>query len=88
MIRTMLGATNVFRNVLSLTLENDLKSPKGLTSFVRASIEAGEKVQALPRQNQLISVSDATGLIVVPEKVTEYRAGDVVNVMILERSNN
>lgn len=88
MIRTMLGATNVFRNVLSLTLENDLKSPKGLTSFIRASIEAGEKVRALPEQNQLISASNATGLIVVPEKVTEYRAGTVVNVMILERSNN
>ena len=88
MIRTMLGASNVFRNILTLKLTNTISSPEGKTSFIRANIESDGTVTALVNQSDLISLSDATGLIVIPEKVTGYQQGDMVNVMILERSNN
>ncbi len=88
MIRTMLGASNVFRNVLTLKLANDITSPVGLTSYVRASIDGEGNVRALDGQSDLISLSDAQGLIAVPEKIGGYAKGDMVNVIILERSNN
>jgi molybdopterin biosynthesis enzyme len=88
MIRTMLGASNVFRNVLSLTLAESITSPLGKTSYIRAAIEANGTVIALPDQNDLLSLSDAAGLIAVPEKSEGYKAGEMVNVIILERSNN
>lgn len=88
MIRTMLGAPNVFRNVISLKLVGRIDSPAGQTSFIRATIESDGTVTALSSQSDLVSLSDATGLIVVPEKITHYSAGEIVNVMILERSNN
>ena len=84
----MLGASNVFRNILTLKLTNTISSPEGKTSFIRANIESDGTVTALVNQSDLISLSDATGLIVIPEKVTGYQQGDMVNVMILERSNN
>jgi molybdopterin molybdotransferase len=88
MIRTMLGASNVFRSIMTLKLTNSISSPEGRTSFIRASIESDGTVTALVNQGDLVSLSDATGLIVIPEKVTSHQAGDMVNVMILERSNN
>lgn len=88
MIRTMLGAANVFRNVLTLKLANEVASPVGLTSYVRASIDGEGNVRALEGQGDLISLSDAQGLIAVPEKIGGYATGDMVNVIILERSNN
>ncbi|MEI6217053.1 MAG: molybdopterin-binding protein [Actinomycetes bacterium] len=88
MIRTMLGASNVFRNVLSLPLAESVTSPIGKTSYIRAAIESNGTAIALPDQSDLISLSDAAGLIAVPEKSQGFKAGEMVNVIILERSNN
>jgi molybdopterin biosynthesis enzyme len=45
-------------------------------------------VTALPNQDDLIGLSDATGLIVMSEEVTSYKAGEEVDVLMLERRFN
>ena len=41
---------------------------------------------ALEEQSDLVSLSDAHALIIVPEKSAGMKAGQIVDVMILERS--
>ena len=87
MIRTMLGAPNIFRGRVKAELANDVTSPAGERSFVRVRMEAS-KAHVLPNQGNLESFVAAHGLLLMKEEVTSYKAGDLVDVMILERSNN
>ncbi len=91
MIRTMLGAKNIFRNKVSGTMKNPALSNKGVRSFVRARLTpdaSGYAVTALPDQDDLLALSDANGLIMINEERTSYEPGDVVEVLLMERSNN
>ena len=87
MIRTMLGSTNIYRSVVKAKLTNDLVSKSGERAFVRAKLanENGAIVTVLPDQNDLTTLSDSSGLILVPEDVVEYKAGELVKVLIMER---
>jgi molybdopterin biosynthesis enzyme len=42
----------------------------------------------LEGQSDLVSLSDANAFIIVPEDSGGFKAGDVVDVMVLERSSN
>ena len=88
MIRTMLGSTNIYRSVVKANLTNDLVSKAGERAFVRAKLanENGAIVTVLPDQNDLTTLSDSSGLILVPEDVVEYKAGELVKVLIMERN--
>ena len=88
MIRTMLGAQNIYRNIIKAKLTNDLHSKVGERSFVRGHLanDGGAIVTALPNQSDLTTLSDASGLILVPEDVAEYKAGEMVKVLIMERN--
>ena len=88
MIRTMLGSTNIYRSVVKAKLTNDLVSKSGERAFVRAKLanENGAIVTVLPDQNDLTTLSDSSGLILVPEDVVEYKAGELVKVLIMERN--
>ena len=88
MIRTMLGSTNIYRSVVKAKLTNDLVSKAGERAFVRAKLanENGAIVTVLPDQNDLTTLSDSSGLILVPEDVVEYKAGELVKVLIMERN--
>jgi molybdopterin molybdotransferase len=90
MIRKMLGAPNIFRNQLKAKLKNSIVGTAGERGFVRAVLtsEGGVAVTALEEQGDLVSLSDAHALIIVPEKSAGIKAGEVVDVMILERSSN
>ena len=91
MIRTMLGAKNIFRNKVSGTMKNTAQSSKGVRSFVRAVLtptSAGYSVTALPDQQDLLALSDANGLIMINESRESYEKGDSVDVLLMERSNN
>ncbi len=90
MIRKMLGAPNIFRNQLKVKLKNSIVGTAGERGFVRATLtsEGGVAVTALEEQGDLVSLSDAHALIIVPEKSAGIKAGEVVDVMILERSSN
>ncbi len=90
MIRTMLGAANIYRNEVKAKLTSAIVSPVGERSFIRATLsnEAGVSATPLPDQNNLTSLSEAQAFIIVPEDVSGYKAGSLVDVMLLERSNN
>jgi molybdopterin biosynthesis enzyme len=45
-------------------------------------------VTALENQSDLVGLSDATGLIVIPENSTGAKAGEEVDVLVLERRYN
>ena len=88
MIRTMLGAQNIYRNIIKAKLTNDLLSKVGERSFIRGHLanDGGAVVTSLPNQSDLTTLSDASGLILVPEDVAEYKAGEMVKVLIMERN--
>jgi molybdopterin biosynthesis enzyme len=88
MIRTMLGAQNIYRNIIKAKLTNDLHSKVGERSFIRAHLanDGGAIVTALPNQSDLATLSDASGLILVPEDIDGYKAGEMVKVLIMERN--
>jgi molybdopterin molybdotransferase len=90
MIRKMLGAPNIFRNQLKAKLKNSISAVAGESGFVRAVLtsENGVVVTALEEQGDLLSLSDANALIIVPEKSSGIKSGEIVDVMVLERSSN
>jgi molybdopterin biosynthesis enzyme len=89
MIRTMLGAKNIVRNKMKAKLTNDAPSKVGERAFIRALLtsKGGASVTVLPDQNDLTSLSDANGLIIVGEDSPGYKTGDQVDVLILERNS-
>lgn len=91
MIRTMLGAKNIFRNKVTGKMSNSASSPKGVRSFVRATLTSdknGYIVTALPEQNDLLALSDANCLIMMNEERESFQSGDTVEVLLMERSGN
>jgi molybdopterin biosynthesis enzyme len=90
MIRTMLGATNIYRSEMKAKLTKAVVSPIGEQSFIRATLssQTSVAVTAIEDQNDLLSFSDAQGFILVPEDISGYKAGAIVDVMLLERSSN
>ena len=92
MIRNMMGLYDIHRPVVKATLTNEVSSESGRHSFVRGilSTENPERrlITALENQSDLVGLSDATGLIVIPEGATGARAGEEVDVLVLERRFN
>lgn len=89
MIRNMMGLYDIHRPVIKATLTNDVTSEVGRHSFVRGILSTDNPqrrlITALENQNDLVGLSDATGLIVIPESATGSRAGEEVDVLVLER---
>ena len=92
MIRSMMGLNEIHRPTAKATLTNDVASEAGKHAFIRATLETnrGDRrlVTALANQDDLIGLSDATGLIIMNEETTSLRAGDEVDVLLLERRFN
>jgi molybdopterin molybdotransferase len=91
MIRTMIGAGNPLRRKVKATLRDALESPAGTRSFVRASLSGStSKMEAavLANQNELFTLADAQGLIMISESITHLAAGDAVDVMLLESNKH
>lgn len=88
MIRTMLGAAKIHRTILQGTLTAPVESKVGYTSLMRARISAGDPltVTPLPEQDLLLTLSDAQGLIAISAESDGAKAGDIVSVIVLERS--
>jgi len=86
MIRTMLGAATIHRPSVKARLEKAVESEKGLRSYIRAVLsEDGISVMPLDSQAEFSTLSDATAFIAIGEQETEFKAGDLVTVVILER---
>ena len=90
MIRKMAGAPNIFRNQLKAKLKSSIDSIAGESGYIRALLTSENGVVAVPLevQGDLVSLSDANAFIIVPEDSHSLKAGDVVDVMVLDRSSN
>ena len=90
MIRTMLGSPSVFRRKMAAKLNGEITSSIGARSYVRAAIsnKGGLKAHVLPDQGDLISLANATALIVVDEGTTNLKDGADVEILILDRGSN
>ena len=92
MIRNMMGLYDIHRPITRATLTNDVASDSRKHAFIRAILSTDNPnrrlVTALPNQDDLIGLSDATGLIVMSEEVTSFKAGEEVDVLMLERRFN
>ena len=88
MIRTMLGASDLHLRMVKAELTQSVESPKGQVSLVRARVYSDPKLRVtpLPDQNQLTSLSSATGLITFSSDSTGAVAGQSVDVALIERS--
>ena len=90
MIRKMAGAPNIFRNQLKAKLKSSITATPGESGFIRALLSSENGVIATPLEGQsdLVSLSDANSFIIVPENSGGFKAGEVVDVMVLDRSSN
>jgi len=90
MIRTMYGAANIFRRKMKAKLGGEIKSPQGERSYIRAALtkKSGLTAHVLPDQEHLISLSNATALVIVDESVTSISDGQEVEILILDRGSN
>jgi molybdopterin molybdotransferase len=88
-IRRMLGHERIYRPVVRAVLVDPLPSPQGRRQFARGilTVEEGRYV-VRPAGGQgshmLGGLARANALVVVPEDVTEVRAGDAVAVLRLD----
>ena len=86
MIRTMLGAATIHRPSVKAKLEKAIESSEGMRSYIRAALsEDGKSVTPLSHQEEISTLSDASAFIAVGEKDVNLKAGDEVNVVVLER---
>jgi molybdopterin molybdotransferase len=88
-ILTMLGKTNFARPTVRARLDEDVENSSDRRNFIRVRVEArGDELIARTTGEQgsgvLTSVSKANGLLVVPENVTRVRAGEVVDVQMMD----
>ena len=90
MIRKMAGAPNIFRNQLKAKLKSSIDVTPGESGYIRAILTSENGVVAVPLdvQGDLVSLSDANAFIIVPEDSQSLKAGDIVDVMVLDRSSN
>jgi molybdopterin biosynthesis enzyme len=88
MIRKMLGAANLHRTILKAKLTEDVSSPIGETSLVRASLQQADSLSVTPLHDQdtLATLSDAQGLIAIAADSPGSVKGEIVDVMVLERA--
>jgi molybdopterin molybdotransferase len=90
-IRKMSGHSALFRPSLKAVLREDVAKKAGLVHFIRCRLAAeGGKIFASTTGDQgsgiLSSMVKAQGLIVLPREQTLSRAGEEVNVLILDPS--
>jgi molybdopterin molybdotransferase len=90
-IRRMIGVSKLHRPSVKAILQKALRSPEGKRQFARA------RLQPAPDGSYLVTPLDgqashligdlayANALVVVPEHVTDIEAGQVVDVVLLER---
>lgn len=92
MIRNMMGLYDIHRPVIKATLTNDVASEIGKHSFIRGILSTEtstrRQVTAIENQSDLVGLSDATGLIVIPESAAGAKTGEEVDVLVLERRFN
>lgn len=90
-ILKMMGKKNLSKPIVEATLEGSIKNTDGRRIFARAAVRReGERYLSRITGPQgsgiLTSMSQANGLVVVPEDADSLSDGDTVNVMMLDWS--
>ena len=87
----MMGHKNLFRPAVEAVLKEDINKKAGRRHFMRArvSLEEGRYMVTTtgPQGSGILdSMVEANALLIVPEEVTDIKAGETVQVQILDRS--
>jgi molybdopterin biosynthesis enzyme len=88
MILKMLAKTQIYRQSKKLKLSKALALTSDKASYVRAKFNKDGEVTPLGNQESLTTLSDADCLIVLPEKNKKLSAGDLVEILMINRVSN
>lgn len=83
-IKLISGNTSAFEEIKSGTLSNSFNKKPGLTHFLKGYTNL-QTVTILPDQEsyKLTSFAPANCLVIIPEEITELKAGDKVNYHLI-----
>ena len=88
MILKMLARTQIHRQNKKVKLSKALASNSDKATYVRAKLNAEGQVTPLANQESLATISDADCLIALPEKNKKLSAGDLVEIVMINRVSN
>jgi len=88
MILKMLAKTQIYRQSKKLKLSKALALTSDKASYVRAKFNKEGEVTPLGNQESLTTLSDADCLIALPEKNKKLSAGDLVEILMINRVSN
>ena len=88
MILKMLARTQIHRQNKKVKLSKDLVSNSDKATYIRAKLNAEGQVTPLANQESLATISDADCLIALPEKSKKLSAGDLVDLVMINRVSN
>ena len=91
-LRKMQGYTSLFRRVVSVRLDEEVKIAAKLTHFLRAVVSRGEdgslsaRLTGAQSSGALTSMARANALLIVPATEQKVPKGNVLNAMMLDQS--
>ena len=91
-LRKMQGYTSLFRRVVAVTLDEEVKIAAKLTHFLRAIVSRGEdgslsaRLTGAQSSGALTSMARANALLIVPATEQKVPKGHVLNAMMLDQS--
>ena len=87
MIRTMFGSSVIHRHIVKAQLTENVESPIGKTSLIRANLGNSSPLTVTPlaEQEHFATLADAHALIAISADSPGAIKGESVDVMILER---
>ena len=88
MILKMLARTQIHRQNKKVKLSKALVLNSDKATYVRAKLNAEGQVTPLANQESLATISDADCLIALPEKSKKLSAGDLVDIVMINRVSN
>ena len=91
-IRKMLGHAALLRPERTATITESITSPSGKRQFARGTLTGGDRLEVAPVGGQgshvIGGLSRANCIIVIPETVTEVRAGSSVSIIDLRADDD
>lgn len=88
-IRQMIGATNVDRPIVPVTLEEGT-SPSDRIEYQRGIVSVGDdgrliaRSTGMQRSSRLASFIDANALLIIAPRETDYAAGETIDALLLD----
>jgi molybdopterin molybdotransferase len=88
-LRKMMGHARLFRPTVQAVLEEDIRKKRGRRNFIRGVVRKDDGILYVKTTGEqgagiLRSMSEANGIIILPEDVVGADAGDMVDVYLLD----